>query len=451
VAVDRQGTPLALLPAFAENPNAMFVLWKDHTAVKEAAQINDAARSWGGTDFTRYCGGVYSSEWFFAKILHVLRADPAVRQAAYSWVEQCDWLPGLLTGETDPLKLVRSRCAAGHKAMWHASWDGLPSEAFLAKLDPALAGLRARLFRDTYTADHRVGTLTPEWAARLGLGAGVAVGAGAFDAHMGAVGAEIQAYTLSKVMGTSTCDMLIAPTAEIGDKLIAGICGQVDGSITPGMLGMEAGQSAFGDIYAWFRGVLAFGLQAAGVPEAEDKLIPALSAAAAKLPILPAGPVAVDWLNGRRTPYANQALTGALLGLNLGSDAPRLFRTLVEATAFGSRAIIERFRDEGIRIDRVIALGGIARKSPFVLQVCADVLNTPIAVARAEQACALGAAMFAATAAGLHPRVEAAQAAMGAGMEQQFQPVAANARQYDALYRRYQAAGAFIESQTTAH
>lgn len=453
IAVDAKGTPLALTEGFEDNPNAMFVLWKDHTATTEADEINHTARTWGGEDFTRFSGGVYSSEWFFSKILHVLRQDHQVREAAFSWVEQCDWLPALLTGDTDPLTLKRSRCAAGHKAMWHQSWDGLPPNDFLAAIDPLLDGLRDRLYSDTWTADSKVGTLSDEWAKRLGLSTEVAVGVGAFDAHMGAVGAEIAPYTLSKVMGTSTCDMLIAPNDDVGDKLIGGICGQVDGSITPGMLGMEAGQSAFGDLYAWFRQVLAFPLSILDLADnvhdaAMDRILPALSEAAAKLPIGESEIVAVDWMNGRRTPYANQQLTGAIAGLSLGSDAPRIFRALVEATAFGSKAIIERFREEGIRIERVIALGGIPQKSPLVMQICADVLDMPMDVAAADQACALGAAMFAATAAGLHPDVEAAQQAMGAGMSDRYEPIPENVAAYKPLYERYQALGSFLEDES---
>ena len=256
VAVNEAGTPLSLMPEFSENPNAMFVLWKDHTAIAEAEEINTLARSWGGEDFTKYEGGIYSSEWFWAKVLHILRVDETVRKAAFSWVEHCDWLPALLTGNTNPKELKRSRCAAGHKAMWHENFNGLPEEDFLVKLDPVLSGLKEKLFKETYTCEERVGNLSPEWADKLGLTTDVVVGAGAFDAHLGAVGGQIEPYYISKVMGTSTCDMLIAPLEEVGDKLVKGICGQVDGSIVPGMLGLEAGQSAFGDIYAWFANVL---------------------------------------------------------------------------------------------------------------------------------------------------------------------------------------------------
>jgi L-ribulokinase len=458
VAVDRYGTPLALTPGFEADPDAMFVLWKDHTAVAEAEEINHVARTWGGEDFTKYVGGVYSSEWFFSKILHVLRASSAVQDAAFSWVEHCDWLPALLTGAPDPICIKRSRCAAGHKAMWHASFDGLPSEAFLNAVDPLLGELRRRLYRETWTVDVSAGTLAPEWAERLGLSTEVIVGVGAFDAHLGALGGEIRPYVLSRVMGTSTCDMLIAPAEEIGDRQIRGICGQVDGSIIPGMIGMEAGQSAFGDIYAWFRDLLKWPLQhtlGSSASEEEkdaaiDRIIPALSEAAARLPIDPAGVIALDWMNGRRTPDADQALKGAIAGLNLGSDAPRIFRSLIEATAFGSRAMVERFRDEGVPIEGVIALGGIPKKSPLVMQVVADVLNMPISVVRSEQACALGSAMAAATAAGIHPNIEAAREAMGNGFEKEYHPDPEAAATYEALFDRYRQLGAFVDEQFTA-
>ncbi len=456
--VDPTGTPLALLPEFAEDPDAMFLLWKDHTAVAEAEEINHLARTWGGEDVTRYVGGVYSSEWFWSKILHILRTNERVREAAFSWVEHCDWVTAVLTGLTDPLTLKRSRCAAGHKAMWHASFGGLPPEAFLVRLDPLLAGLRERLYTESWTVETRAGTLAPEWAERLGLPTGVTVGVGAFDAHLGAVGGQIEPYQLCKVMGTSTCDMLVAPTEEMGGRLIRGICGQVDGSILPGMLGMEAGQSAFGDVYAWFRDLLAWPLErlgeAAGLEEEQQErlvegIIPALSEAASALPIEESGVVALDWLNGRRTPYADQALKGALAGLNLGSDAPRVFRALVEATAFGARKIVDRFQEEGVPIRGVIALGGIPKKSPFVMQTVCEVLAMPIRVARAEQTCALGSAMAAATAAGLHPDLPAAQQAMGSGFETEYRPDTERAARYRALYERYGRLGRLVEEHLT--
>jgi len=458
VAVDESGIPLSLTPGFEENPNAMFVLWKDHTAVQEAEEINNLAKKWQ-IDYTKYEGGIYSSEWFWAKVLHVIREDAGIYRAAYSWVEHCDWIPALLTGDTNPKTLKRSRCAAGHKAMWHEAFGGLPSEEFLVELDPLLGGLRDRLFKETYTCDIAAGKLTSEWADKLGLSTDVVVGVGAFDAHLGAVGAEIEPYYVSKVMGTSTCDMLIAPMNEVGDKLVNGICGQVDGSIVPGMMGLEAGQSAFGDIYAWFKQVLEWPLQNILVEtelvdqatkqklidETSEKIIAKLSLEAEKIPIAESGIIALDWMNGRRTPDANQALKGAIAGLNLGSDAPRIFRALVEATAFGSKAINDRFIEEGVRIDGVIALGGVAKKSPLVMQIVADVLDMPIKVARSEQACALGTAMAAAVAAGIYSSTAEAQKNMGSGIETEYHPIPENVDKYKELYEKYRKFGKFVE------
>lgn len=462
-AVNKEGTPLALTPGFEENPNAMFVLWKDHTAVKEAEEINRVARTWGGEDFTKFEGGIYSSEWFWSKILHVLREDKNVRSAAFSWVEHCDWIPAILTGDTDPLTLKRSRTAAGHKAMWHASWGGLPAEEFLVKVDPLLAGLRTRLFKETYTGDIPIGKLTADWAQKLGLSTDVTVGVGAFDAHFGAVGAEIEPNMLVKVMGTSTCDMIITEVPKTGEHLVKGICGQVDGSIVPGLLGLEAGQSAFGDIYAWFKELLMWPVEKVIgnmknlddstrnrlMNEVENAIIPELSNAAEKISMEDSSIVALDWMNGRRTPDANQALKGAITGLNLGSDAPGIFRALVEATAFGAKKIVDRFIAEGVEIKGVIAIGGIPKKSPFVMQVTADVLNMPINVAASEQACALGSAMAAATVAGLYPTIEAAQKAMGSGFEKIYKPDAANAAKYQKIYEKYTKLAEFVEKEFT--
>ena len=450
-AVDETGTPIAMKPEFADNPNALFILWKDHTAVKEAAEINQLARSWGGVDYTMYEGGIYSSEWFWAKILHVMREDEKVREAAWSWLEHCDWIPALLTGTGPAVKIKRSRCAAGHKAMWHSDWNGLPSEEFLVKLDPLLNGVRGRLYTDTYTSEIEAGKISSEWAGRLGLPGDVRVGIGAFDAHLGAVGGEIRPYYMSKVMGTSTCDMVITPADELGNKLVGGICGQVDGSIIPGMIGLEAGQSAFGDVYAWFRDLLLWPLddilqnnRSAMENITTDmrdqiaaNLIERLSLAAASVDPRDSGLLAVDWLNGRRTPDANQMLKGAITGLTLGSSAPAIFRALVEATAFGAKAIIDRFIAEGVRIDGVIALGGVAKKSEFVMQIVTDVLNMPVSVVRSEQTCALGSAMAASVVAGIHENFEEAQKAMGGGFEKEYHPRPEFVVMYGDLYKKY--------------
>jgi L-ribulokinase len=450
VLIDKDGLPLALLPEYAENPNAMFVLWKDHTAIAEAAKINELAKK-SAIDYTAYEGGIYSSEWVWAKISHVLSVDESIRKDAYSWIEHCDWMTALITGKTKPKELVRSRCAAGHKALWHEKWGGLPPEEFLTAINPLLKGFRSRLFEKTYTSDTQVGNLSAEWAKRLELTTKVVVGVGAFDCHFGAVGAEITPKTFVRVIGTSTCDIMVVSREEMKDKLISGICGQVDGSVIPGLVGLEAGQSGFGDIYAWFKRVLEFPLQFISDEklrqEISDKIIPALSEEAAKIPVSESGILAVDWMNGRRTPDANQLVKGTITGLNLASSAPLIFKALVEATAFGSKAIVDRFLENGIEIESVIGIGGISQKSPFVMQTLADVLGMPIKVARTEQACAFGAAMFAAVAAGVYAKVEDAQKAMGQGFAFEYYPNEENHQLYLELYKKYQTIGKFTETE----
>ena len=454
VATDETGTPLALFPEFESNPNAMFVLWKDHTSVMEAEEINEHNKT-SDEDYLRYVGGIYSSEWFWAKLLHVLRQDPGVRKACYSWVEHCDWIPFLITGGKHVSAMKRGVCSAGHKALWAPEFGGLPPDNFFSSLDPLLEGFTQRLFKRTFTADKPAGYLSQYWAERLGLSPTVVVGVGAFDAHMGAVGGQIEPYHLSKVMGTSTCDMLVAPREEMRGKLVRGICGQVDGSIIPGMIGLEAGQSAFGDAYAWFKNILAWTAKNIGqhpetlVEETTDKIITELTRQASQLPIEENSEVAIDWLNGRRTPDANQLLRGGFTGLTLGTDAPRMFRALVEATCFGAKKIADRFYDEGIPIKGLIGLGGVAKKSPFIMQTMSNVMNMPIRIHRAEQTCATGAAMFAATAAGLYTNVEEAMKKMGRGFESEYFPDPNMAGIYAKRYEQYNDFGAFIEQQVT--
>ena len=460
VAVDKTGTPLALLNGFETNPNAMFVLWKDHTSVKEAAEINEHAKNFE-TNYLQFVGGIYSSEWFWAKMLHVLREDEAVRNAAYSFVEHCDWIPFLLTGGTDANVIKRGVCAAGHKVLWAKEWGGLPPDEWFTKLDPLLQGYTQRLFKDTLTSDQAAGTISSEWAQKLGLPLTVTIGVGAFDAHMGAVGGQIEPYYLSKVMGTSTCDMLVAPVDEVGSTLVEGICGQVPGSVIPGMIGMEAGQSAFGDAYAWFKNVLTWPLQnilaqstladvdtiKKLIEETADKIIPELSRQAALIPLKESSELAIDWLNGRRTPDADQSLKGALSGLHLGTNAPEIFKAIAEATCFGAKAIVDRFIEQGIPIKGLIGIGGVAKKSPFIMQMMADVINMPIRIHKSEQTCALGAAMFAATAAGIYAKVEDAMQAMGQGFDAEYHPNKSKVEIYRKRYEKYKQLGAFVSRE----
>lgn len=457
VPVDEKGTALCMLPGFESNPNAMMVLWKDHTSINEAEEINRLARTWGGLDYTMFEGGIYSSEWFWAKILHIIREDADIRKAAVSWMEHCDLMTYILTGTTNLSTFKRSRCAAGHKAMWHERWSGLPEDAFLSKLDPDLAKLKKNLYRETFTSDQVAGRLSPTWAKKLGLTENTVIAVGTFDAHAGAVGAQVEEYTLVRVMGTSTCDIVVSAAEVVGEKTVKGICGQVDGSVIPGMIGLEAGQSAFGDALAWFRDVLAwpidnlkgFNLSEEQKEKLKDEIIAKLSAEAEKLPMSESSPVALDWINGRRTPDANQALKAAIVNLNLGTKSPEIFKAIVESICFGSRSIVERFQKEGVEIKSVVGIGGVAKKSTFVMQRLADVLNMPIRIATSEQAPALGSAMYAATAAGIYKNVSLAAKAMGNGFEKTYFPDPARAKIYDALYRQYNALGKFVETATS--
>ena len=463
VPLNREGIPLAMVPGFEDNPNAMMVLWKDHTSILEAEEINTLAAHWGGEDFTKYEGGIYSSEWFWAKILHVARADAAVKKEAFTWMEHCDLMTYLLIEDKDLKRFKRSRCAAGHKAMWHPDWEGLPPTAFLEKLDPYLAALRGNLYEDTYTSDEIAGSLDPDWAQRLGLSPATQIAVGTFDAHAGAVGAKIDEHALVRVMGTSTCDIMVATQHEVGKNTIRGICGQVDGSVLPGFVGLEAGQSAFGDLLAWFKDVLSWPIdhlvmtsnvldeaqKEALKQDVEENFIKTLSAQAEAIPLSESIPIALDWINGRRTPDADQNLKSALSQLSLGSKAPHIFKALVNAICFGSKKIVDRFREENVVINRVIGIGGVARKSPFIMQTLANVLNMPIEIASSDQAPALGATVYAAVAAGIYTDVVAASKQMGGDFEAVYQPDPQAVPYYQEQMKAYEALGHFIENEVT--
>ena len=456
VAVDKTGTPLALNPDFTNDPDAMFLLWKDHSSLKETAQINAHAKNFK-TDYLRYVGGIYSSEWYWSKLLHILRNNSLIRKHCVSFVEHCDWMPFLLTGGKNISQMKRSVCTAGHKALWAEDWGGYPPDEFFSSLDPVLTGCASSLPAQTFTADQRAGLISEEWAANLGLSKNVVIGIGAMDAHMAAVGGQIEPYFLSKVMGTSTCDMLVAPIADMKGKYVHGICGSVNGSIIPGMTGLEAGQSAFGDVYAWLRDLLTWPLRhlleetdSTKIDKAIDKIIPELSRQAAMLDFNADSVLSLDWFNGRRTPDANAMLKASITGLSLGTDAPEIFRSLAEATCFGAKAIVDRFIEQGIPVKGLIGIGGVAKKSDFIMQMMADVLNVPIKVNQSEQSAALGAAMFAATAGGVYEKVEDAMQPMGKGFEKPFYPHPGKNKLYETRYRKYLETGRFVEGTARA-
>lgn len=458
--VDKDGNVLALLPEFEHNPNAMFILWKDHTSIQKAELINTLAHGGDFPDYTRYVGGIYSSEWFWAKAAWVSEQDAEVAKYAHTWVELCDWIPALISGNQAPTKLRRGICAAGHKALWHDDWNGLPAQDFLSAISPTLDGIRDRMFTEVFTSDQQAGLLNAEWAERFGLPEGIAVAIGEFDCHMGAVGAGAGEHDLVKVIGTSTCDILMVKPEQIGDKTIEGICGQVKGSALPALVALEAGQSAFGDIYAWYKRLLMWPIQqwVKTYPEdqhlldnIDDILIPMLADAASEAPQADHSPLSMDWHNGRRTPVANQRLKGVISGLNLGSTAPDVFYSLVESTAHGAKAIMDCMTTQGVDVNRVLAIGGIAQKSPLVMQTCADVMGRDIAVVESDQCCALGAAIFAAVAADAHSSVSAAQEAMASPIRHIYTPVKRSVDFYQGRHQAYRDLGQHIETYTDSH
>ncbi len=425
--VNAKGQPLAFEKRFAKNPAAMAWLWKDHTGVAEAAEITALAKKIR-PQYLAKCGGIYSSEWFFSKVLHCLRTAPEVFNAAHSWVELADYVPATLTGTEHPDRFIAGVCAAGHKAMWNARWHGYPDAQFLSRLNPKLGKLRSRLTPRVHSIDRAVGGLTAEWARKTGLRAGIPVAVGAFDAHLGAVGSGVAPGTLVKIIGTSTCDITIASNRKkLAD--VPGLCGIVDGSVLPGYFGLEAGQSAVGDIFNWFVNYLRPGGNA-GTHEA-------LTAGAAKIKPGESGLLALDWNNGNRTILVDQRLTGLLAGQTLYTTPAEIYRALIEATAFGALTIINRFEEYGVKISQVVNCGGIAEKNPVVMQIYADVTGRPMKVSRSAQTCALGSAIAAAVVAGAHKNYATAQKAMTGLKPRVFKPDARAHAVYRELYPLY--------------
>jgi L-ribulokinase len=434
VPVNREGTPLGMLPAFRNKLNAMVWLWKDHSSFSEAAQITEMAQKMR-PEYLAKIGGTYSSEWFWSKILHCKNTTPEIFNAAYSFVEICDYIPAVLSGETRPDKIMRSVCAAGHKAMYSNDWGGLPDREYLAALDPALADLRDRLYEKAVPSNHVAGRLTQEWAEKLGLKPGIAIAVGAFDAHMGGVGAGVKEGTLVKILGTSTCDIMVSPKHK-GFEDIPGVCGIVDGSVLPGYYGIEAGQSAVGDIFLWFVNHL--------VPDKYGKSIDEkfknLEIEASKQKPGEHGLLALDWNNGNRTILVDVQLSGLIIGQTLHTQAHEIYQALIEATAFGALTIINRIREYGVAVEEIVNCGGLASKNSFLMQIYADIIDRPMKVSRSNQTPALGAAIFGAVAAGSelsgYSKVEDAQAAM-TGIKEVYKPRDEYRHIYQELFRLY--------------
>lgn len=430
IPVNQDGTPLGLLPEFKNNLNAMVWLWKDHTSHSEAEEITKLGHEMRPHIIAK-CGGIYSSEWFWSKILRLSRVDAQVFDAAFSFVEHCDWIPAVLSGNTDPLTLKRSVCAAGHKAIFSAEWGGLPDKEFLGMLDPKLADLRDRLYSDAHTADTKAGVLCADWAQRIGLKEGTAICVGAFDAHAGAVGAGIKEGTLVKILGTSTCDLMVTPTSKpLAD--IPGVCGIVSGSVLPGFYGIEAGQSAVGDIFLWFVNHLVPDSYGKTVGEKFVKMEKAMEEQKPGA----TGLLALDWNNGNRTVLVDARLTGLLLGHTLHTEAHEIYRAYIESTAFGALTIIKRVEEYGVKVEEVITTGGVSIKNTTLMQIYADIIGKPMKISQSEQTCALGAAIFGAVAAGAGTWQEL-QSKLTAIREKVYHPRPENVAVYRELYALY--------------
>lgn len=449
IAVDEKGIPLAMKPEFSEDPNAMFVLWKDHTGQKECDWINTFSKKWK-TDYTRFewCGN-YSTEHFWTKALHIFK-DSKIRAVAHSFVESSDWLSGELTGHTKPEKLKRGMGIASSRAMWNEAWGGYPPNEYFKALHPALDGLVDTFDKRAYTCDLPAGTLTPTWAKRLGLHENVVVAVGNLDCHAGAIGAGVKEKSMVEIIGTSTVAITVAPNPDNRGE-VPGVPQQAKDMILPGMMGYEGGQSAFGDLYAWFKKMLMWSLndilantaivdddtKKKLIDEAEAEMIPMLTTQAKAIPYGKDSIMATDWINGRRSPHTDFNLKGTITGLTLSSTAPLIYKSLVEATAFGAKAFIEQFQKNGGHLDEVIAVGGISQKSPYVMQILADVIGMPINVVVINEACALGAAMCAAVAAGIYHDITEAQHGMKMGISTVYKPIAEHHRHYQKEYKKY--------------
>ena len=447
--LDADARPLAMRREFATEPDAMCNLWKDHSSADSAQLINSVlTNQYAQQDYLAFCGGAYSPEWFWAKILHVARNTPGVADAAATWVEHCDWLAAELTGVTKPDDVIRSRCGAAHKALWNSAFGGYPPSDVFDAVHPYLGRLRRELPEDTITAEKAAGVLTDNWARELGLPSGVVVGVGLFDAHAGAVGAGARRGRIVKVIGTSSADMFVASPQEMTVNPVPGVESQAEGSIIPGMIGIEAGQSAFGDVFAWLARLLSFGEDGGNTQNGNSttRIIGRLEELAAKRGVKESSPVALDWFNGRRAPFPNSNIAGAVAGLNLGVDAVELYATLVRSVAFGTRAIHEHLLDHHIPVETVAAVGGIPKKSSYIMQTLSDCIERPIEVCDTEVASARGSAILAAVACGHEAEVNGAVERLASPVARSYKPNPASREVLRKLYKRYKTVGKALDA-----
>lgn len=458
--IDEKGSPLSLQDKYADNPDAMFVLWKDHTGQAEADEINKLLQKCK-INYALHSGNYYSSECFWSKVLHLIRTNKDVRKDAWSVIELCDYIPAVLTGCKNALSYKMGHCVAGSKLMWAEEWGGYPPDDFFEALDPALVSIKNHLPKDNYGCDKEVGKLSPEWANKLGLNSGVSIGAGNIDSHSGAVGGGVCDGTVVMNLGTSACYMAVMPKKVFGDKIVDGIFGQVDDSILPGMVGFEAGLSALGDVYAWYKRLLSWpltniiaksslldkDLRQRLVKDAEENILEELTSEVKNLKISEDSPLATDWFNGRRSPFPNNSITASISALRLSTSAPEIYYALAEATAFATKCVIEHLVNYGVHIDRLIGIGGISQKSPFIMQLIADAVGMRIDVSDSKQGGAMGSVIHAATVAGLYSSVMKAQKALCAQASCSYYPNIAHGKFLAKRYKRYQEIGRFTEQQ----
>lgn len=427
---DACGMPLSLQPAFAEDPDAMFILWKDHTGTAEAEEFTAAGARYT-PNYICQSGNHYSAECTWAKVLHVLRTNPEVRGAAGGFIDECDFITNLLTGCRNFADMKWGHCIPAAKQLWNKDWGGYPPESFFEEIDPLMIPMLRAVPHTNYACSEAAGTLCPEWAEKLGLSTSVVVGVGNCDAHSGAVGAGVRPGAAVLNLGTSACYMAVMPLEEMKGHFIEGLFGQAEGTILEGYMGYETGLSAFGDIFAWFKRLTG-------------RELPALAEEASKLELRDDLPLATDFFNGRRAPNPSNIVTASISGLRITSGPAEIYRALVEAAAFGSKACIDQYIDGGIRIEKMIAVGGIAQKSPFVMQMLCDVLGAPIEVSDCKDACAMGAAIHAAVAAGLYPSVLAAEDALCPGACATYTPDKQRHEFYLKRYERYKELAQFV-------
>jgi L-ribulokinase len=426
------GTPLCVLPELRANPHAWVKLWKHHAAQPEADRINQTARTMGQPWLDRY-GGRISSEWFFSKALQILDEAPEVYRAADRLIEAADWVVWRLTGGE-----TRNACTAGYKAMW-SKRDGFPDRGYFAALDPRLADvIDEKMTRDIRPMGERAGGISEEAAAWTGLRPGTAVAIANVDAHVAAPASTVvEPGRMVMIMGTSTCHIILSP----GEHAVPGMCGYVEDGVIPGLFGYEAGQSCVGDHFSWF---VEHAVPAAYGDEARDRgldLHALLQEKAARLRVGQSGLLALDWWNGNRSVLVDAELGGLLIGATLATVPEEIYRALIEATAYGTRVIIETFEAHGVPVREIVACGGLPEKSPLIMQIYADVTGRPFRLSASDQTPALGSAMFGAVAAGAaaggHATIQDAARAMARLKDLVYEPNPENAAVYDVLYREY--------------